>query len=75
MARAQIARFVLAMPRSASPASHDLDAKIGLSKFHDGPKLWGSQHIFAGRYFFSKAKPYAAAPGAGLVGKPMGPQA
>jgi hypothetical protein len=53
-----------------------------LSKSHHGPKLWASQNIFAGRTTFdfwsnmaiSQAKPYVAAPGASLAGKPMGAQ-
>jgi hypothetical protein len=45
-ARARIARFTRAIPRSASPASHDLYTKFSLSKFHHGPKLWASQSIF-----------------------------
>jgi hypothetical protein len=59
--------------------------KNRLSKFHHGTKLWASQNIFAGLHLFdfcpnmaiSKAKPYVAAPGAGLAGisKPMGAQA
>jgi hypothetical protein len=41
-----VARFTRAIPQSASPASHDLAAKILLSKSHHAPKLWGSQNIF-----------------------------
>jgi hypothetical protein len=43
--------------------------------------LWASQNIFAGHYLFGfskyghiQAKPYVAAPGASLAGKPTGAQ-
>jgi hypothetical protein len=79
IARACIARFTRAIPRSASPASHALRATNRLSKFHHGTKLWASQNIFPDpihnifpNMAISWAKPYVAAPGAGLAGKPMG---
>jgi hypothetical protein len=48
IARARVVRFTRAILRSASPVSHALEAKIRLSKFHHGTKLWASQNIFAG---------------------------
>ena len=48
IARACVARFTRAIPRSTSTASQALNAKISLSKFHHGTKLWASQNIFAG---------------------------
>ena len=82
IARARFARFTRAIPQSASTASHALEAKLRLSKSHHGPKLWASQNIFPDQTTFdfwpnmaiSYAKPYVAAPSAGLAGKPMGAQ-
>jgi hypothetical protein len=48
IARARVARFTRAIPQYESPASHGLLAKIRLSKFHYGAKLWPSPNIFAG---------------------------
>ena len=50
IARECVARFTRAIPQSASTASYNYYAKIGLSKSHHGPKLWASQNIFAGHY-------------------------
>ena len=52
IARARVARFTRAIPRSASTASYILNAKLILSKYRHGPKLWASQNIFAGKYLF-----------------------
>ena len=46
IARARVARFTRAIPRSASPASHALNATNRSSKFHHETKLWASQNIF-----------------------------
>ena len=49
-ARARFAQFTRAIPRSASPASHALHAKIRSSKSRHGPKLWALPNIFAGHF-------------------------
>ena len=45
--RSRVGEFTRALPQSASAAFHVLNAKIGLSKSHHGPKLWVPQNIFA----------------------------
>jgi hypothetical protein len=72
IARACGARFTRAIPQSASTGSHALEAKIRLSKFHHGTKLWASQNIFAGRYLFGFSK-YCHIPGKTLCSGPQAP--
>ena len=57
IARARVARFTRAIPRSASTASYASHAKIRLSKSRHGPKLWASQNIFAGLICFCRPYP------------------
>jgi hypothetical protein len=54
IARARALRDLLARYRDPllHAASHALDAKIRLSKYHHAPKLWALQNIFAGPITF-----------------------